>query len=51
MIFVGVVRETKLKAANPIKQRPQKTDPDADMHTSVHIRVHRTHLGNGNGFC
>lgn len=55
--FGGVV--CKLKAANPIKHPPplkktgkkKKTDPDADVHTCVNIRVHKTHLGNGDGFC
>lgn len=52
VIFCGVVCETKLKAANPInQQQQQKTDPDADMHTCVNVRVHKTHLGNGNRFC
>lgn len=46
--------KNKLKAANPIKQtneEKKKTDPDADMHTPVNIRLHKTHLGKGNRLC
>lgn len=32
-------------------RKKMKTDPDADVHTCVNIRVLKTHLGRGSGLC